>query len=304
MSPWFPEATQDRELLAPMIEETVGRLLRARDSERMPHAVMFVGPPGLGRELAAADAAALLTCPDRGGPGCSCGSCRRARGGTHPDVRVIVGEGKSGRIFISQIREVVRDVPSRPFEGAARVWILDGVEAARFGAEAANAFLKTLEEPPDHARFVLLAANPDAVLATIRSRCQSLILPGRASMATVLTDVEDVPPSLTAPGDVGRLNAERHREISSALAAAPDGDRLPLFRAAREVGATPDGLEIAAAAAGDLAATDSGERGERLSLLADALLRAARTTRAFNLTPERQLLAALLRWSSDEETAS
>jgi len=144
-----------------------GFLERAVASDQVSHAYLFVGPIGAGKQTAARALACALLCDD-GGCG-HCGVCRRVRNGTHPDVMVTRPAGASSYI-VSQVREVVHDVSLRPVEGKAKVYIIH--EADRFNAESANAFLKTLEEPPAGVVFVLTAAQMDTVLPTIVSRCQ------------------------------------------------------------------------------------------------------------------------------------
>ncbi len=299
MSAWFEAAVARRDRLAPVATPTVERIAAARDRGLLPHALLLAGPERLGRELAAVEAAALLTCPDAGPPACPCPSCARVRRGVHPDVAVVVPEGRSGRIRIEQVREVVAAAPGRPFEAPARVWILDGVEAARLGPEAANALLKTLEEPPAHVRFLLLAANPEAVLPTIRSRCQTLRLPTPMAVARRLgLPVE--PPELAGLADVAPEAAGIVNEVAASLRAALERpDPLPLLRAARRAGTTTGGLVAAAAAAVRLAA-ELPEHGPGLARLAGELLAAERTAAVLNLSPERQALGCLLRWLVEE----
>ena len=199
---WWQPSRLDRERWAEVVEPVVERVASACRRQRLPHALLLIGPAGLGRELAAVETAALLTCAQRSEASrerwCACAGCQRVRAGIHPDVAAVLPQGASQQIRIDQIRAVVEAAPGRPFESTRRVWILDGVEAGRFGAEAANAFLKTLEEPPAHVRFVLLAANPDAVLPTIRSRCQQLALPNAVAIAQCFGELQ-VPPELTEP---------------------------------------------------------------------------------------------------------
>ncbi len=296
---WFEEELLDRERLGPVVGDALGRIRAALDRERMPHALMLVGPAGLGRELAAVETAAMMICLEGGGVGCSCSACERVRRGLHPDVAVLRGEGPRGMIKIEPIRGIVEEAPGRPYEGACRVWILDGVEAGRLGAEAANAFLKVLEEPPEHVRFVLLAANPGAVLTTIRSRCQALPLPGPVQVARLLPDLGG-PEELAALGDDGVEAAAQVEAVREGLEEALRGRVLGLLRAARRAGSLPSGLEAAALAAVETAARADPELGDGLARLADDLMRASRLTVALNLEPERQLLACLMHWYEEE----
>lgn len=129
----------------------------------MTHAYLFHGPTGVGkRSFARRFGSALVSEGDSD-------SERRARLGIHPDLIEVEPEG----IFttIGQVRDLVRQASSRPFEGARRVFIL---KADTLNAAASNALLKTLEEPDGRAVFVLLAASGGSVLPTIRSRTQSV----------------------------------------------------------------------------------------------------------------------------------
>jgi DNA polymerase-3 subunit delta' len=100
-----------------------------------------------------------------------CESCRRIVVGTHPDVRVILPGSKTGQnISIEQIREVRQDVARRPIMGRRKIYLIPSAEA--MNEEAANALLKTLEEPPADVTLVLMTASPTRVLPTILSRCQ------------------------------------------------------------------------------------------------------------------------------------
>ena len=184
--PWWAADALDRDRLKGFVDPVLDRVEHACEVGRFPHALLLVGPAGLGRELAAVEISVMLTC--RGGDRpWSDGSCAgRVRSGSHPDVVAVLPQGASQQIKIEQVREIVDGAAARPYEGEHRVWILDGVEASHLVPAAANAFLKVLEEPPDHCRFLLLAANPTAVLPTIRSRCQQLSLPGPAEVASRL----------------------------------------------------------------------------------------------------------------------
>jgi DNA polymerase-3 subunit delta' len=142
-------------------------LQRAVTNDAVSHAYLFVGPTGVGKKKAARALACALICADGGCGGCE--ACARIKREVHPDVHVLVPVGSSGYL-VEQIRDVVGDIYLTSIEGGKRVYIFD--RADTFNAASANAFLKTLEEPPDGVVMILLADDADAVIDTIASRCQ------------------------------------------------------------------------------------------------------------------------------------
>ena len=144
-------------------EAALRLLKRALIGGEVSHAYLFYGPPGVGKRTVARSLGAALVA------GGDAAAEARARRGLHPDLSEVEPEG----VFttIGQVREVVRLAASRPFEGARRVFIL---QADTLNVQAANALLKTLEEPEGEAVFVLLAASREGVLPTILSRAQAI----------------------------------------------------------------------------------------------------------------------------------
>lgn len=161
-------------------ERVAGFLRSAVESGSTSHAYIFVGPSGSGKRSAALLLACALICDD-GGCG-TCAACARVRRGAHPDVRVVEPAGAMSYL-VEQVRDdLVPDMWLAPADGHAKVYILDRAES--LGDAAANAFLKTLEEPPPKVTIVLLADDYDVLIPTITSRCQivrfSPVAPGRA----------------------------------------------------------------------------------------------------------------------------
>ena len=155
-------------------EGPVSILKRALERGRVPTAYLFTGPPGCGRMTAALATAASLNCQTAPLACGSCASCRLYAAGNHPDLHIIrVAEGKR-QIVIEQIRDqILEKAYLKPMTGTTSSFIVD--DAHLMNANASNAFLKTLEEPPGTSHFILLAPERDAVLPTVSSRCQSLM---------------------------------------------------------------------------------------------------------------------------------
>lgn len=136
-------------------------------SGRVSHAYLFTGPAGSNKTAAAYAFAQAILCKDHG---CrTCDDCRRIERRKHPDVHFYTPEGAQGYL-IEQIREIVSGVSLAPIRAMGKVYILDRVDL--LGVSAANAFLKTLEEPVEGVTFILLGRTREAVLPTIVSRCQ------------------------------------------------------------------------------------------------------------------------------------
>ncbi len=294
---WWSGGELDRDRWGALVEATLRRIATARDRDRMPHALLLVGPQGLGRELAAVEAAAMLVCPEAAEPWSESPCADRIRRGVHPDVVAMRPEGTKKIIKIDPVRDdVVEVVGARPYEGRYRVWIFDGVEADHLPAPSANAFLKTLEEPPAHAVFILLAANPTAVLPTIRSRCQALSLPGAAALAD-LTGDDDTPLELAGAVLGGAEVGDLLTEVRAALDAALAGEPSRLLRVPYLGRGDVSLFELVASVATELAACClETDRGEGLIRLATDLLATEGRCRALNLGGDRQLSACLLRW--------
>ncbi len=178
----------------------VAILKRAIEQDRLPHAMIFAGPPGVGKCTLALLIAQYLNCQSPTGSGacgdCSacrriraviesrylkcqslkgedfCGNCPSCRTRTkrHPDIRLV--EPEKSTISIEQVRELINEIAFQPLEARYRVVILDPAEQMRL--EAHNSLLKTLEEPASRTIIILVTTNPYMLLETIRSRSRML----------------------------------------------------------------------------------------------------------------------------------
>jgi DNA polymerase-3 subunit delta' len=136
----------------------------------LPQSSLFSGPNGVGKKTVALLLAALANCRNPADYDlCGrCGSCIKAEAGNHPDI--LLFDAEQQKISIESMRRLSREAQYRPFEGNIRFFIID--EAERMSEEAANSILKTLEEPPETSKLVLVSAYPQRLLPTILSRCQ------------------------------------------------------------------------------------------------------------------------------------
>ncbi|HET8732639.1 MAG TPA: DNA polymerase III subunit delta', partial [Anaeromyxobacteraceae bacterium] len=242
-------------------DRALGSLRAALRRGALHHAYLFGGPDGTGKARAATLLAQAANCegatPVQGGyrddPGGACGPCRKIARGVHPDVLVLADERamvKAGRweprggraasrdIVVDQVRDLVdHRLSMRRFEGRRRFVLIDPADA--MNPQAQNALLKTLEEPPVDTTLVLVAASPDALLPTIRSRCL------RVPFAPLPDEVV-----------IERLRADGWSEQDARLAAALAGGSL-----GRALALDADALAERRAAVLDAVALDPDDAG-------------------------------------------
>jgi DNA polymerase III subunit delta' len=149
----------------------VNALKRALISGKMPHAYLFAGPPGVGKQMAAVALAKALNCRTLPDDACdTCGDCRKIDKAVHPDVFLVTLPDNRKSIPVESIRGLERRLSVRPHEGLAKVVIID--PADQMTVSAANAILKTLEEPGPGRFLILVTCKLSSLLPTVRSRCQ------------------------------------------------------------------------------------------------------------------------------------
>lgn len=153
-------------------DRNVSLLKRALATGKLSHAYLFYGIDGSGMMDTALALVEAIFCNGRDGCG-ECPSCRKVAGLRHPDLHHVQPDGAF--IKIDQIRELQKELSYRPFEAPKKACIIE--EADKMNSSAANAFLKTLEEPSGDAILILMTTHVDAVLPTILSRCQQLRFP-------------------------------------------------------------------------------------------------------------------------------
>ncbi len=182
--------------------------------DRVAHAYLLHGDDGIGKKLLALRFAQALNCESSDGfDACgACRSCRQIETRTHPDFLVIEPDREMAnpQIKIEQIRELEQQIVYQPLVGLKKVFLIDDADRMTLGA--ANALLKTLEEPPAHSVLLLVSSRPSALPATVRSRCQNLRFapPARTQVEAALILQREIPPAdarLLAAASQSRLGA-------------------------------------------------------------------------------------------------
>ena len=241
-------------------------LTRILESGRVPGALLFVGEEGVGKKLFAIELAKALNCRSpQGVEACDvCSACKRIAKFNYPqsdkaeeweqlirtdhaDVMMVLAPKRV--LKVDQMRAVEREANYRPFEGKARVFLVD--DADKLNDQSANALLKTLEEPPRTSHIILITSRPAMLLPTVRSRCQ-VIRFSPLSVAEIERHLaSDKPAKATevrlrarlAGGSIGRAQRsdlddyQSYRAVMLRVleALAITGDRYQLLSAAEEL---------------------------------------------------------------------
>ena len=236
-------------------------------ARRVPGALLLAGEDGVGKKPFALELAKALNCRSpKGIEACDhCSSCvritqsvfppyndadadkKRIVWSDHADVGLVRPYGRS--LLVNQMREIEREANFRPYEGAARLFLIE--DADKLNEASSNALLKTLEEPPPTSHLVLITSRPAALLPTIRSRCQSIRFSPLAAAEIEahlvrekrFADADARLLARVARGSIGRAlstDLENYRQQRKAMlevldALALTGDRARLLRAAEEL---------------------------------------------------------------------
>lgn len=220
---------------------------RSFEQQRMPHAALYVGPKGVGKRQFATAMAAYILCENKQQQACGqCRSCLQIAAGHHPNIMHLTREldektGKRKRdISIQSVRVLTEHLTLTSHYGQAKVALIDPADA--LNQSSANALLKTIEEPPQNAYLILISEQPQTLMATLRSRCQSVRfdapdaaialqwLGGEADARMALDECHGAPlaaQELIASGTLNKL-----REWQSSLGHIAKGSLDPLQFAA------------------------------------------------------------------------
>ncbi len=150
-------------------EQIIGHMQNAIRQKKISHAYLLCGDAGSGKRLVAEAFAKAVLCEEGGIEACGkCKSCKQAESGNHPDIRAVVREKTT--LGVKEIREqVTADVQIKPYSSEYKIYLID--EAEKMTEEAQNALLKTIEEPPEYAVFLLMVDRQELLLSTVLSRC-------------------------------------------------------------------------------------------------------------------------------------
>lgn len=223
---------------------------------RLSHAYLITGEQ---RETLAGQLAAAWVCTGETPPCGACSGCRKAAQGIHPDIILADPEGEG--LKAEQVRALRSDAYIRPNEAPAKVYVLP--HAHLLNPTGQNILLKLVEEGPGYARFLFLTPNPELLLPTIRSRCETLRAPGEDEAEASAAGAElaacfmgSVPALEALPflvslekksrEELGLLLEETHNRLIEAAAARPEllaaVDRLEPIRAASAFNISPGHL--------------------------------------------------------------
>jgi DNA polymerase III delta' subunit len=283
-------------------EDARRAILAALERDQLPHALLITGEGGIGKRDFATWLLSARWCEGEQRPCGSCRPCRLIESGNHPDLIVVVRDpdsdqdpeelGSRFEITVKQIRRsIVAALGTKPVEGRGRGVIIEGADEMNVAAQ--NALLKTLEEPPAGCVLLLVSAHPDALLDTVRSRCQELRLSPHDDAAMCKLAPEADPARLAlARGRPGRLAELAALDVAALDMALDDvlEDRLSGTGFAREVG------ELVASS---LDGGDDADSESRHRLTADVMLSRVADLARRGVLPDGAAEAALMGVAAD-----
>lgn len=227
-----------RAIPEPWLDEAKARLRAAHAAGRAPHALIIQAAAGAGGGRLALWAAQLALCKSAAEAPCgACAACRHVADGLHPDLAIVRPAEDSEQIRIEQVRELAAELALTSHQGGYKVAIVEPADALnRF---AANALLKTVEEPPPRTLLIFVAAQPSRLPATLRSRCQRIAVRapiraqslawleaarGPGDWAAVLDVIGEAPLAAAAldPQALGKLREETWGGLEALRAGAAD----------------------------------------------------------------------------------
>ncbi len=160
--------------LLPWLNAAQSRLRESAAAQRLPHSLLLLSTPGLGAESLAHWASGFALCEASEKPCGKCSSCILLRADSHPDFHVVRIEEDAQQIKIDQVRDLIEALALKSYRGGYRVGLIE--EAETLNTHSANAFLKTLEEPPQSTLLIMIARPNHRLPATIASRCLKIKL--------------------------------------------------------------------------------------------------------------------------------
>ena len=195
-------------------------LRRTLPAGRVHHAYLLTGPAHIGKLTTAFAMAQVLMCPERRGCG-ACRHCSLVQRRIHPDLRMLQLPADRKNIPIKDVHEFMQGIALKPLEAERKVYVVDSADM--LAEDGANAFLKTLEEPPPAVTLILTATDPARLLPTVVSRCQRISLRPVSTLAIQQHLVEALGIESTKAEMVGRAS---HGLPGWAILAAGDDDLL------------------------------------------------------------------------------
>lgn len=236
-------------------EKAKSTLLDMVQKKRINHAVLLSGPRGVGKKTFARILAAAVLCEEET-PCFKCPSCHKALEGIHPDITEVTQYIKHRSFPIDEVRRIRREAYVSPNEGEKRIFILANVDS--MGAEAQNALLKIIEEPPSHAMFIMTVQDVGALLPTVLSRVITIPISPvddetcKAEVKKILPDTDVETACAIAQGSIGKameiLQNEKLKKAAETaieiVKTAVKGDRYETLRVLTSVAQSSELAEI------------------------------------------------------------